>query len=113
ERRLAPGGLGVSARRVVRLAAAVGMVDGIHRDAPGLRADALVALAPGLAELHVLVLEVRERAHRRAAVGADHPHLGGGQAERDHRALLRGHLDPRARGAAEPAALARNELGLV
>src|SRR6185295_296050 len=65
ERRLAPGGDRVAARRVVRLAAAVRVVDRVHRDAASLRTLALVAVAAGLADLDVLMLGVGEIAHRR------------------------------------------------
>ena len=107
ERRLAPRGHRVAARGVVRLAAAVRMVDGVHRHAAGLRAAALVALAPRLAELDVLVLGVRERADGGAALGAHHPHLRRRQPQGDHRALLGDELDRGPGGAAEAAALAR------
>ena len=72
-----------------------------------------MAVAAGLADLHVLVLGVGERADRRPAVGADQPHLRGGQAQGDHVALLRGELDRGAGGAAELAALAGDQLDVV
>ena len=49
ERRLAPRGHGVAAGGVVGLAAAVRVVDRVHRDAARLRALAAVAAAAGLA----------------------------------------------------------------
>src|SRR6266496_2387502 len=76
ERRLAPWRNGVATGGVVRLAAAVRMVDRVHRDTSALRPLALVAVAAGLADLHVLVLGVRDRAHGRAALAADHSDLG-------------------------------------
>src|ERR1700751_3556895 len=75
ERGLAPRGDRVAAGRVVGLAAAVRVVDRVHRDAAALRALALVPAATGLADLHVLVLGVGQHADRAAALGADHPHL--------------------------------------
>ena len=97
---------------MVGLAAAVRVVDRVHRDAAALRALALVAVAPGLADLHVLVLGVGEHADR-AALGADEPHLGAGQAQGDHVALLRHQLDRGAGGAAHLAALAGDHLDVV
>src|SRR4051794_7810414 len=113
QRRLPPRGDRVAARRLVRLAAAVRVVDRVHGDAAGLRANALVALAAGLADGEILVLGVGERADGRAAVGADQPHLAGGKAQRHHGTLLRDHLDGGPGGAAETAALTRDELDVV
>src|SRR5919108_76592 len=62
ERRHAPRRARMAARRVVRLAAAVRVVDGVHRHAARLRALAAVARAAGLAELDELVLRVAEHA---------------------------------------------------
>src|SRR4051794_11872814 len=97
----------------MRLAAAVRVVDGIHRNTSALWALALVTVAAGLADLDVLVLGVRDRSHSRAALTPDHPDLGRGQPQADHRALLRHDLDGRARGAAELAALAGDQLDVV
>ena len=113
ERRLAPRGLRVAAGALVGLAAAVRVVDRVHRDAAALRALALVAAAAGLADGDVLMLGVGEGPDRRPALGADHPHLRGGQPQRDHAAVLRDHLDRGAGGAAHAAALAGLELDVV
>src|SRR4029077_14032052 len=113
QRRLAPRGDWVAAPRVMRLAAAVRVVDRVHGDASALRALALVAVPAGLADLDVLMLRVRDRADGRAALAANHPDLGGGQAQADHLALLRDHLDCGARGATELASLARCQLDAV
>src|SRR5258708_11759511 len=64
-------------------AAAVRMVDGVHGDAAVVRALAQPALAAGLSEGNVLVLDVAELAH------------GGHAHHRDLADLARGHLDLR------------------
>src|SRR5215207_3999392 len=56
--RLAPRGDGVATARGLALAAAVRVIDRVHGDAADVRADALPARAPGLAEGDVLVLDV-------------------------------------------------------
>src|SRR3954447_3659406 len=66
ERRHAPGRARVAARCVVRLAAAVRVVDGVHGHTAGLRALAAMARAPSLAQLHKLVLGVADSADRGA-----------------------------------------------
>ena len=96
--RVAPGG-----RRA--LATAVRVVDRVHRHAARLRAHAHVALAPGLADLDVLVLGVADRADGRAALGAHHAHLAGGQTQRRHVAVL-GHQLHRGAGRARHLAAA-------
>src|SRR3982751_5828828 len=103
----------MAARSVMGLAAAVGMVDGVHRDATALRTLALVAVASGLADLHVLVLGVGKRSDGRAAVGPDQPHLRRREPQGDHLALLGNQLDRGARGAAELAALAGDQLDVM
>src|SRR6188472_328162 len=113
ERRHAPRGNWVAAGGGRALAAAVRVVDGVHRGPAGLRAHAHVALAAGLADLDVLVIGVADRAHGRPAVGADHAHLAGGQAQRRVLALLGHELDARARGARELAATAGLQLDVV
>src|SRR5438132_11396570 len=67
ERRHAPRRHGVTSGRGRALAAAVRVVDRIHRGAARLRPDAQVTLASRLADLDVLVLGVADRADRRAA----------------------------------------------
>src|SRR6478752_598626 len=109
ERGLAPGGHRVPAGRVVGLAAAVRVVDRVHRHAAALRPLPLVAAAAGLADLEVLVLGVGEGADGGAAIGADHPHLRGGQAQGDHLPLPRHQLDGGGGGAPELAALAGDQ----
>src|SRR5664280_2368309 len=67
ERRHAPRRDRVATGRRRALAAAVRVVDRVHRRAARLRAHAHVALAPGLADLHVLVLGVAE--HQNVKIG--------------------------------------------
>ena len=66
-RGLAPRRTRVPAARALALAAAHGVVDRVHRDAAHVRALALPARAAGLADAHVLVLEVADLADRRLA----------------------------------------------
>src|SRR3954449_8607861 len=68
ERRHAPRGDRMAARRGGALAAAVRVVDGVHRRAARLRSDALVAAAAGLSDRDVLVLGVADRTNRGAAL---------------------------------------------
>src|SRR4051794_20696315 len=103
----------MAARRGRALAAAVRVVHRVHRGAARLRPDALVAVAPRLADRDVLVLGVADRAHRRAAVGGNHAHLAGGKAKRRALTLLRHELDRGAGGAAHLAAAARLQLDVV
>src|SRR4051794_20273223 len=79
QRRDAPRGDRVTARGGGPLAAAVRVVDGVHRRAARLRAHPQVALAAGLADLDVLVVGVADRAHGRPAVRANHAHLADGR----------------------------------
>ena len=75
------------------LAAAQWVVDRVHRDTAGLRADALPAVATGLPDLGQLVFLVANLADRGTAVDADSPHLRAGQAQGGEVALLGDQLD--------------------
>src|SRR5918998_2481265 len=66
-RRLAPRGDGVASARSLALAAAVRVIDRVHRDAANLRPQAVPARAARLAETHVLVLDVPDLPDRRVA----------------------------------------------
>src|SRR5262249_19826262 len=103
----------MTTRRGRALAATVRVVDRVHRGAARLRADALVTVAPRLAHVDVLVLDVADRADAGAALDRHHPHLARGQAQRGPLALLRHELDRGAGGAAELAATAGRELDVV
>src|SRR5213079_148762 len=110
ERRHAPRGDRVPARGGRTLAAAVRVVDGIHRGAARLRADALVTAAAGLPDRDVLVLGVADRADGRAALDRHHAHLAARETQRGAGALLRDELDRGAGGAAHLAAAPRCDL---
>src|SRR5512135_268031 len=63
----APRRRGVAAARRLAFAAAHRVVDGVHRDAPVVRLPAEPAVAAGLADRDVLVLDVADLADRRVA----------------------------------------------
>src|SRR5262245_22104308 len=90
---LAPGGHRVAATRALALAAAQGVVDGVHGHAAGLRAHALPAVAAGLADLDQLGLAVADHADGGAAVDRHAAHLGAGEAQGGPVALLGHQLD--------------------
>src|SRR5438128_4368635 len=113
ERRHAPWRDRMTSSRGRALAAAMRVVDGVHRRTPRLWAHAHVALAARLAHLHVLVVGVPERADGRAAGGAYHPHLARRQAQRGHVAVLGHELDRRTRRARHLPAAAGLELHVV
>src|SRR5437763_2661843 len=75
ERRLAPRRDRMAPRRGRALAAAVRVVDRVHRGSARLRPLAQVARPPGLADRDVLVLDVPDRSDGRPAVDRDHAHL--------------------------------------
>src|SRR4051812_43404694 len=93
QRRDAPRGDRMTARGGGPLAAAVRVVDGVHRRAARLRAHPQVALAAGLADLDVLVVGVADRAHGRPAVRANHAHLARRQTQGSRVAVLGHELD--------------------
>src|SRR3989441_6824457 len=98
--RLAPRGhRGVALR--LALAAAHPVVDGVHDGAAHGRPEALPAHAPGLADRHVLVVEVADLADGGHAVQRDVPHLARGQLEGGTVALFGEQLRLRARAPAE------------
>ena len=89
----APGRARVTTTRAATFAAAHRVIDGVHRDAALVRADAEPARAAGLAPLDVAVLGVADRADRRAAVDVDAAHLARGHAQRGPIAFLRHQRD--------------------
>src|ERR1700690_1759305 len=115
-RQLAPRGddlLAAAAALRLALAAAVGVVDGVHGHAADDGPAAEPALAAGLAEGAVHLVAVADDADRRAAPGVDEPDLAGGHLELGV-ALLDGHkLDAGARGAAHLRPPARDHLHAV
>src|SRR5437588_11010053 len=92
---LAPRARGVAASRGLPLAAAHGVVDGVHGDAAHRRTLRLPPGATGLAELHQLMLGVADLTDRRLAVGLHEPHLAGRKPERGEASLLRDELHAR------------------
>src|SRR4051794_916302 len=72
---LAPRRDRVATTGALALATTERVVDGVHGDAAGLRADALPAIATGLADLDELGLGVADLADRGAAVDRHAPHL--------------------------------------
>src|SRR5215831_128682 len=95
------------------LAAAVRMVDGVHRGAAHRRALPAPAAATGLAARDVLVVEVPDLTDGGAARERNAAHLAGREAQNGEGAVLRDELDTRARRAGHLRALARLELDRV
>ena len=95
------------------LAAAVRMVARVHDDAADLGPQAHVAGAPGLAEVLVLVVQVRHLADGCDAVDADPPDLAGRQADLGVVAFLGEQLGRRPGRAHDLAALAGHQLDVV
>src|SRR4051812_41383434 len=95
------------------LAAAVRVVDGVHRGAAHGRALALPAVTAGLAPVDVLVVDVADLADGGAARQEDAAHLAGRKPEHGVRPVLRDELDARARGARHLGAAARLQLDVV
>src|SRR5688572_990982 len=108
--RLAPRRDRVTAARGAALAATVRVIDRVLGDAAGERALAHPAGAAGLAEILVLVVGVRHRAHRRHAVRADVALLARIQTDDHHAAVATDDLDVGAGRAGDLAALARLHL---
>src|SRR5437868_13588489 len=97
ERRHAPRRHGVAATLRLALAAAVRMVDRVHRRAANGRALAAPAAAARLAAGDVLMVDVADLADGCAARERDAPHLAGRQAQDGGAGVLRDELDARAR----------------
>src|SRR5829696_282641 len=117
---LAGAAFGLSPRRHrvatagrLALATAEGVVDRIHGHAAGLGANALPAVAAGLADLDQFVLGVADLADRGAAVDGDATHLGRGQAEGGVGALLGEEHDRRPGAARHLAAGTGPQLDVV
>src|SRR4051812_46183804 len=113
ERRHAPRSDRVTAALRLAFTTAVRVVDRVHRRAADARALAEPAVAAGLADRDVAVLDVADLAHRRAA-GQEHAaHLARGETQRRVAAVLCDKLDAGPCGARHLAALARLELDVV
>src|SRR5262245_25839451 len=74
-RRHAPRRHRMPAAGRLAFAAAERVIDRVHRDAANVRAPAQPAAAAGLADRHVLVIEVADLADRREALDVDQPNL--------------------------------------
>src|SRR5207247_2046123 len=113
ERRDAPRRHGVTAALRLALAAAVWVVDGVHRGAAHGGALAEPAAAAGLAAGDVAVVDVAHLPDG-GATRQQHPaHLAGRQPERRVARVLRDELDARSGGARHLAALAGLQLDVV
>src|SRR5262245_5304504 len=110
---LAPRRRGVASTGALAFAAAHGVVDGVHGDAARVRALALPARPPGLADRHEAGLAVADRAHGCPAVDRHAAHLGRGQPQRGERAFLGDQLDCNAGAAAQLGARTRLQLDVV
>src|SRR5262249_55433214 len=110
---LAPGRGGVTATRRLALAAAHRVIHRIHRDAADRRIPALPAVASCLADRDVLVLDVADLPHHRAAVHMEAPHFPRGQTHLRVIAVLGHELAVRARRARHARAPAREQLDVV
>src|SRR5207248_1139759 len=95
------------------LAAAVRMVDGVHRRAAHRRALAAPAAATGLTAGDVLVVDVADLAHGRAARDRHAAHLARREAQDGEALVLRDELDAGAGRARHLRAAARLQLDVV
>src|ERR1044072_1524189 len=112
-RRLAPRRHRVTAARGLALAAAVRVVDGVHRNAAHRRADAVPARAAGLAIRDILMLDVADLPHGRVADDRHTEHFARGHAHLRVVAFLRDELPEAARRADELAALTGTQFDVV
>ena len=111
--RLAPWAHRMTAARGLAFAAAVGMVDRVHRHAAIVRAMTEPAIAAGLAQRSVHVIGVRHRADRGEALAVHEALLARTETERDI-ALVAGHdLRVGAGRARERAALSDLQFDIV
>src|SRR5690349_24548514 len=90
---LAPRRNRVTTTGGLALATTVRVVDGVHRDTADGRADALPAVATGLAPVDVRLLGVADLADGRAAARVDVADLARGQAQLGVGAVLRHEAD--------------------
>src|SRR4051794_94172 len=111
--RLAPRRHRMPSPRRLAFAAAMRMVDRVHRDAAHRRPATEPAIAAGLADYDVLVIRVRHGSDRRAAFGAHHPHLAGGHAQERIALLASDQLYIGTGRTRDLAALARLHLDIV
>src|SRR4051812_46977576 len=113
ERRHAPRGDRVAAALRLALAAAVRVVDGVHRGAAHGRALALPTAPAGLPDRDVLVVDVADLPDGRTARERPTPHLARREAQHRVRAVLRDELHTRAGRARHLRAAAGLQLDVV
>src|SRR5229473_653114 len=112
-RRLAPRGHRMTTARGAAFAAAMRMIDRVHRNATHRGAMTKPAIAPRLGDDDVLLVRVRYRADGGAAIGAHHAHLTRRQAEQRVAGVAADELGIGAGGARHLAAFARLHLDIV
>src|SRR5919108_6684554 len=112
-RRRAPRRHGMAAALRLTLAAAVRVVDRVHRRAAHGRTLALPAASARLAAGDVLVVDVADLADRRAARQRHPAHLARGHAQDAVALVLRDELHARAGAPRQLPALARLQLDVV
>src|SRR5439155_14091754 len=91
-------------------AAAMRVIDRVHRDTAHRGLAAEPAVPPGLADHDILVVGFRDRTDRRAAFVADHAHLARGHADEGIALLSTDEPNVDAGGAGDLASLARLHL---
>src|SRR6185312_15830016 len=99
--------------RGAAFAAAMRMIDRVHRDAAHRGPLAEPAVAPGLADRNVLRIGIGDGADRRHAFGAHHPHLARGEPQQRIARIAADDLRVGAGRACQLAALARLHLDIV
>src|SRR5437764_13265373 len=112
-RRLPPGRHGVTTTRSLALAAAVRVVNRVHRHAADVGPDAVPARAPGLAVRDVLVLDVADLTDGRVADDGHAPNPPRRHTHLSVVSLLRNQLREAASRAHQLSALARPEFDVV
>src|SRR5262245_32873377 len=110
---LSPRRARVPAARRLPFSAAHRMVDRIHRHAAHRWVTTHPAAAAGLADRHVLVVEVADLTHHRAAVDVEAPHLARRQSQLRVVAFLRHQLAIGAGRARHPRGAPREQLDVV
>src|SRR5712691_7047363 len=97
----------MAAARRLAFTTAQRVIDGVHRDAAHVRALAHPAAAAGLADRHVLVIDVADLADCREALDEDLADLVARHLDRRVLAFLGHELDRRPGAARDLSALAR------
>src|SRR5689334_4970861 len=103
----------MAAARSLAFAATERVIDRVHRDAAHVRTLAHPALAAGLADRHVLVIDVADLADGCKALDADVAELAGRHLHRGVEPFLGHHLNRRTGGTGDLAAFALLQLDVV